>query len=1216
MSYTCRTKSIKMQQQSALVELQQLLSTPPPSLEACHRINPIAVAHAALEELRGSGDERFLFLRSIQEIESSSSGSHLRVDQEELFFHCITGVRQTTLWKWRSFSLVYLQNLRDYFMTLGATSFLASSGTCRMACFTTAVSFWKRGWNSDFAPHPNLGVSASRPEQSSEEAALLQRLNKMQFSVFDQRDQLFQFVEANLTSSSAASEQLCSFLACLVGEFSGKSAVAYRMPMEFHRDAHMAFEKAPLLESLRYSLNALGSFVAKCNSASVPYASDVVKEGRASIHLALEVLGWEFGSLAFATGTVGASRIGQVLLRPPVEWRQYLTQVDLVRALFTTHNAVASVHTEIAALLRQLLLALASLSGPIFAPHNLSNERQVFASTFMEGTLSLMQNHAGGADNAFLNDIMHIMCRLVTNFKLPLLIGSQSLNPALESVVATGVKLLSEQVQDCESVEGDLDAIELREEREETLSLLLETLVLLCGDPWLQFAGSNESRAAAATSLFGLLGPLYTSFIDSRLKIAALEERFNALHEVDVDDVHEMIQESDLDDEITSIATIGRLDLSSAIQCLSGMFASASPILTQMWQHHDNVTPTSAATLEQVRLLLLHLTALVTDKNDGESPEVPAAVMSACQQKRDVATQLASSVQAVLLFADSQVKLIRENPSNGLLSPFLACTFLQFLKQWAPSYISPGSGDKGGILPWSALEPAQQAITFSIQLCVQYRCLWPQEPQVQRLVGDVLLSLARSKSSIRLILPTVEPFTVLVKLHCITTDLPHSASQDDIRNALSRHVASGIPTPNMVWGYHRLSYGERRRTLSAIVLACAESQDQATGAMLQSTFNTLQDSFSALLGALNAPGSEQAVTTREGICLCLELMCGVATCSSMTAPERVPAFLNPYHMHISSLMDKFSQDLTICEVILRFFSDYTEHFIAILDRDQSAALFTATAQLLKLYSANVCKNRSIVKRSSIEAEADEEKAYGDVLCAIRLLTNLGTKDFVDASSGDGIESNQVTDMVFFGLQQLLPLMSKGLLEFPGLSLAYFELMGFVAETYPDRVCQLPFDLFCGILESLIFGMNHHSTTIANSSLQGISSIAREQVKSRSLDTHLSQHPDIFDECSRRLIADVVLQSSVHDRSEAVSMALLPLAAVNVERFSRVVDGVVAQVSNQVHMTRLRSAFNTLIQSESLSKVSAQGHEGRTNRLHFKLRFDQFVTDVHSFLVIR
>lgn len=1184
-------------QQSVTEELQHLLTIPPPSLPASHHHNAVSVAHAALQALRESGDERFLFLRSILEVYPQ-----MRPDQEELFFHCVTGCRQIILAQWKSrYAPAFLQGLREFFMVLGQK--LTQSRTCRLACYMTAVSFWKRGWNDV----DSGSVTAIRPE----EQALLENMRALQAPVLNNSNDLFAYLEQQFQSQPVTA--VAAFLTCLVGEFSGKSAVSYAMPLEFHRAAHRSFEKGgALYKSLQLSMHTFSQIVTNFNADD----ASQVNQAQSSVQLVLEVMSWEFGMSAFAMGNLGAIKTGQTLIRPPVEWRDYLISPELTRAIFDMHRKVQQ-HEHLAHSLRQLLLVLASISGPVFSPHD-PVERQAYASNLVQGTLELLQVASQLLpDNAALLDSLQLVARIIANFRLSTLVGLPALIPLLQGLVTTGNRLLGDQIRDCERAGGDLETMEHREWREEALALVLEAAVLLCGDPWLLYSEPAEARKEAQRSLSAVLGSLYEIFVQGRTRMAALEEHYAMLHETELDEVREEIVEADLEEELASVAVMGRLNLSAALSCLSNSFASTMPQLEALWHQSGTVTPETAALLEQARLLNLFIMHLLTDNNEGESPSIPDAVGIACQDQAGLAGDIASAVQALLKFADSQVHKIAEDPTNRRLSPFLASSFLVFLTRWSPAYIFP---ENTPITEWSNPEKAQVAVSFCISLCLHYQCYWPQEHQVQEHTAELLMSLAKRGPKVRELIVASPAFHQMVQFHCLTAGLRHSASRQEFEAVVGPKVGDvGLPSVNMMWGYQRLPYKDKRRILTAILVACSDMDNESANALINNALKAVHDAFTSLIQALSTKQvAFDDVNAKEMACLCVEMMRGITHGSEMARSERIPQLLTSYLPQLSSLMVHYAEDLTICETLLRFFGDYTEHFMTILDREQSLALFSSSAELLKGYSAQHCTARVISKKSTLETATEEEQAYSDILCAIQLLINIGTKDFLDADgTKNGVDSSQVTDIVFFGLQQILPLMTQGLLQFPTLCSQFFEFIGFMMDTYPDKVCVLPFELFNSLIESLKFGMCHHDTKVSQCSLYGLASIAQEHLSSQVLKPHLERFPDLFDQCTRRLLADVVFQPSVVDRVEAAGIALLPLAAVDLNRFAQVVQDLTNQISDEAHRVRLQGAFQTLIQPESLSTAAlSRGHEGRLHRVQFKNRFERFVNDVHSFLVRR
>ena len=1197
--------------QSARSELEHLLSQPPPSLQAIHRHNRIAIAHAALEALRNAGDTQHLFLRTILEIIPPTAAK-----DEELLFHCITGVRQVVLHKWTvHHHVTFIRILRDTFMVWGHQLLQQGHRTTSLACYTTAVSFWKRVWNDDV--NETLQQQQQSPPSAAEQA-LLQRMTAFQAPVLNNPKDLFAHLK-HLLQDDSTTVQAATFLSCLLGEFVGKSAVSYRLPLEFHKNAHRSFEKDALLETLRLSMQSLSRVVAPAPTTTNTTALHAV------VQLVIDVLSWEFGMSAWTSSSaLGAARMGQTVVRPPVEWRDYLVGPDLARALFRVHQQQQQNYPQVAHSIRQLLLVLASLSGPIFAQ---PTERQAYAANLVAGTLELFRTvQLQDYDSTLLLDALQLVGRLIANFRLSTLVSlSSSFLPLLQGLTAVGTQLLADQLRECEQAGGDVEAMEHREWREEALSVALEGAVLLCGDPWLLYSGTEESRKESQHQLSTVLGPLYEGFVRTRTRMAALEEHYLVSHETELDEVREEILESDMEEELASIASLGRLNLSAAIACLSALFTSTMPQLETLWHGSGGVNPDTAALLEQARLLNLHVTYLLTDNNEGEAPSIPDSILIAGRENPGLAAEIASAVQALFTFADAQVHKIAEDPSNLRLSPLLASSFLLFLNRWAPAYVYPADcgstqGSNQIVQEWSTPENAQHAVTFCVSLCLHYQSYWPQERHVQELAGQLLLSLAKRGGRLRSIMIASPVFQRMVHFHCLTAGIRHSASRQEFEAEI-RSKGGDVATSSiaMIWGYQRLPYDHKSRILTAILVACSDTKDEMANKMINESLKAIHDAFSALIQALSSrQRSFEEIHCKEVACLCLEMLCGVAQASEMADPERIPQLLTGYLPQLSGLMKHYASDLTICETLLRFFRYYTEYFIATLDREQSLALFNASAELLKSYSAHHCASRAVVTRkSATEVEAEEDQAYGDILCAIQLLINLGTKDFIDACSAErGVDSSQVTDMIFFGLQQILPLMTQGLLQFPSLCSVFFDLIGFMNDTYPEKVCVLPYDLFNSLLESLLFGMSHHDGHVAKCSLYGLSSIAKEHLSSQVLKPHMDLHPDIFDRCTRRLLTEVVFQQVVVDRVEAAGMALLPLIAVNMDRFAAVVQELKNQVPDVHQQNRLQVAFNKLIQPEALAKVSAGGYEGRMNRAQFKKQFEEFVNEVHSFLVLR
>ena len=1165
-----------------------------------------------------------------------------------------------------------------------------------MACFTTSAALWKRGWNANQQlqnqtnkPVRNSEPSMAQQQQSQhdndagvpstpEQERLIQAMVHLTTSSVDNAswaphllhklgqnpEELWKCMEQLIQSQSPPLvESTARFLQALVTEFVGKSAVSYRLPLEYHKQAHRTFERqGGLTKTAHLALTALSNVLqplAACGAtgSTTPSMPDVPESvALAVVQCTLECLGWEFGLAAWDIGKLGAAAAtaGRSTLRLPVEWKTVLRPLPVVEALLHVilklHTSTAS-HTPLAQSLRQLLLTMASLTGPIFQD---VQERKQYASILLEGTLQLIQRVDTQTENSFLLDTLQLLGRLVANYRLSVLAElASSLNPVLQGMALVGEKLLHDQIRECERVGGNLEEMDLREWREEALSvLLMDCAVLLASDPWLMYSGTETTRRQAQKHLASLLlGPLYRGMVECRTRMAALEERHLVSQEAELDEVKEEIQAFDLEEELEGVSAVGRLHLESALACLAERHGQIMPGLQAVWGENGQnrstvVTAEIAGLLEEARLWTLYVSHLLTDDNKGETPEIPMAVLQACQEEYDLSTQqpeqqqlqspsvstsIVSAVQALMQFAEAQMQRVAANPSDLRLSPMLAKTFLEFLQRWAPAYVFPemhGSTYTGNpiIDAWLKPEEAQQAVSFCLNLSLHYQCHWPQERIVQDEANKLLFAMVRRGGKLRQVVVASPVFLEMVKFHCLTAGMCHAISSEQEFEAIVRNKFAGESawlTANISWmmvrGYQRLSYKDRAKTFATILIACSDTSDATSVRLFNDSIKFVVESFSSLTQALanSNLSSTDVIKARELTCMCLAMLYGITDASEMKDSDRIPQLITPLLPSLAGLMSHYGADLTVCESLLQLFQNYAAQFVVLLNKEQSLSLFQASADLLKSYSKHHCANR-VIHKSPAEAEAEEEQAYNDILCAIQLLVNLGAKDFIDACSTSvdgGIESGQVTDMIFFGLQQLLPLMTQGLLQFPTLCTQFFELVGFMMDTYPEKVCQIPFDVFQPLVQALLFGMSHHDVNVANSSLRGLSSIAREHVDNQILQPILThQAPDLWDQCLQRLFADVIFRPVIVDRMESAGMALLVVAAANRNRLPMTLTHICEQSYQRDN--RLKEALSKLLTAERLNNVSLSGYDGRMNFVLFRDAFQEFVTQIQSFLMTR
>ncbi|MEQ2249558.1 Exportin-4 [Ilyodon furcidens] len=194
-------------------------------------------------------------------------------------------------------------------------------------------------------------------------------------------------------------------------------------------------------------------------------------------------------------------------------------------------------------------------------------------------------------------------------------------------------------------------------------------------------------------------------------------------------------------------------------------------------------------------------------------------------------------------------------------------------------------------------------------------------------------------------------------------------------------------------------------------------------------------------------------------------------------------------------------------LIIEVFVEVAHKQICYLGETKSMKLYEACLTLLQVYS----KNNQSRKRSDATAEEDQ---YQDLLLIMELLTNLLSKEFIDFSDNDEVFRNQeqgtpasnrtvsAADVVLYGVNIVLPLMSQDLLKFPSLCNQYYKLITFICEIFPEKIPQLPEDLFKSLMFSLELGMTSMSSEVSQLCLEALSPLAEQCAKNQEKDSPL------------------------------------------------------------------------------------------------------------------
>ena len=581
---------------------------------------------------------------------------------------------------------------------------------------------------------------------------------------------------------------------------------------------------------------------------------------------------------------------------------------------FSTHNGGVNAEdgmtksewqqamSNLAHALRQLLLQLSSVSG---TPRSKSSpdastvascifssfeEECAYAAFLVEGCLNVLTSillYDDPNDDAFNSewregeamDVCSMVSRLIQNFKLDVLVNlpngtrdssgrSNSFwgdGGMIHAMCTVAREMCTQMIQIVEGHHGNMD--EYQEEfqwRDDALNFILEGANALLQDPWLQ----RHSGCAVDHAIAQAFSPLYSTYMTCRVKISRIEESYMTANEEDLDEIREEISSQEVEEQMIAISMVGRVDLQRSVACLSSMLHECAPRLQMMFESTvptatGNLSPDCAAVLEQARMIVVGITHLLTDDSVGETPMIPEAILMECQVDGATTEAVQSLVHLCMSLAEKQASRIAITPNDPRLSPLLGKTLVCFLNRWAAAYILPSFEDYsetqagaaalqlGALSLWGTRESAQQAISFCSTLCLHYYCFWPLESQLQEHAIQLMWSLAKRNNDIRQLLVNSPAWEQLVAVHIVTSDLRHSATEDEAKAAI---YSKGVPpntSINMVRGYQRLPYSYRGKLFSTILIGCSDSNDDGRAStFLNRSLESVHCAFTSLVEAL------------------------------------------------------------------------------------------------------------------------------------------------------------------------------------------------------------------------------------------------------------------------------------------------------------------------------------------------------------------------------
>ncbi|KAK9863281.1 hypothetical protein WJX84_001780 [Apatococcus fuscideae] len=704
-------------------------------------------------------------------------------------------------------------------------------------------------------------------------------------------------------------------------------------------------------------------------------------------------------------------------------------------------------------------------------------------------------------------------------------------------------------------------------------ALLLEAT--MCGSP--RDADLPEGVAEAAAGVF------------HALVLAALAEAGKGLDEDESEgeaDAAAANPEANVssveEDRLAQAAAIGRTALEPCAGLLAGLIQQRLEALPRLAQSGQDASQAQ----EELCWLACMGAALVADAGDGETPLVPNAVADCCQAA--AAAGRPDTIQALCQLLLQLLTLPLNPAASPCASPRLMEAAVAAAARLCGTYLMPSSELLGSLGHFFGSEGSGQQVVEGLLSSCQALLLRPEytaEGALHKLVSGRLLRM----------LALCQPTATL---------LLHSPAYQGLAGGFAEQR------------HELMSLGESvlKRLAEALCLVAAAIPDFAESHGY--TTSLLQSSAGAVERVSQLPAAEAGKADVTGQATILIQIWRGAT-QGMTAYSQTAMWALTQHLlqPLLSLQHIYRNHPRATCLLLKLAAGLVEAHISYLGPEDARQLFAWVLAALQQYArdgrrAHAGTVHSLNARLQEEANAEAE---AELRALLRLLFNVTQRDLADFGTPAGQPGIDVAQMVFVGLDIVVPLMTTELLKFPALSVAYFQLLAHMLEVYPERVLTLPGHQATMLMNTLRFGLSSMSQDVLQASLEATAALARfHQLHTPPSSSTSAGARAALSTLLWALMQRMLEEPSGGDLVELAADAALPLILFCPEAFQTLGHDLVSSRNDKATESQLTASLMAL----SSSSTAISSNMDRPSRKAFRLSFSDFILVARSILQMR
>jgi hypothetical protein len=765
------------------------------------------------------------------------------------------------------------------------------------------------------------------------------------------------------------------------------------------------------------------------------------------------ILSWNFDVITIFSSQYAkhVDSIENPVLQPAIDWKEVLLDGDVITVFFEMHFCLRTCNDE--KLLHyslQCINQLSSLNGPIIIN---ADNRIKFLKTIINCTIVLVNRicdtitiHEVVPITSVINRIcVRLQCRDQINF-----VETDLYKSFLEMMAQISCKILLDSLN-CKD-EEDFDKYKLANDNLFNSWMAIISIIERANrlDETDSNSNSRNQEIMKVEALSVWVRPIFEAFV----RIHLSQPEGLRPQSTDTEDDIQEFEDNDIIlfcEQLNAVGCIARIDANHSINCLTQILSIRVNQLESCLRREGQSQEKTNEWInlnEDIHWLILISCSVLTQINYGERELIPSQLMTLSIASLSDLSQTVQALQnfdalttnsidpvvrlIIILFKLCSIeKYLCENNMSQWVSPQVSLSLTSFISRFMLTYLLPNENDYnemsitlnscfGRDSPY-----ANNILNFIVDHIITKLLFWSSEAQVTEESSVSLVHFVKNC-----------PERCKALNNCINMNkLLAKHSQNELQN---------------------MSINTRKNIYQVFVHIATYKHE-----LYDQLFQPLIERYKQIRASLEARniGEPLRLAVVE-LCECLE---GIASGTTAVNISNVwPNFVAPIFYDLPKMLELLHNYNSIVLAILNLTAKLANRLLCYVSDNEIITFYNTSIAILKEYAKHNCG------RSTREACNDED-SYNDILVILNFLNDLAAKDFIewfhDVSVSSESSTVNATQVVFVGLNIIMPLMSAELLEFPKLCQSYYKLIVFLCED-PDRLQGLPDQLMQSIMQSV------------------------------------------------------------------------------------------------------------------------------------------------------